>query len=59
MATKKRFEIGDEVALRGIVRLLDVAGPGTVTVEIAATGQRLTVMSESTGVELVAKGKAG
>ena len=46
MATKKRFEIGDEVALRGIVRLLDVAGPGTVTIEIAATGQRLTVMSE-------------
>ena len=24
MATKRRFDIGDEVALRGIVRLLDV-----------------------------------
>ena len=38
MATKRRFDIGDEVALRGIVRLLDVGGPGTVTIEIAATG---------------------
>ena len=30
-----------------------------VTIEIAATGQRMTVMADSTGVELVAKGKAG
>ena len=59
MATKRRFDIGDEVALRGIVRLLDVGGTGTVTIEIAVTGQRMTVMADSTGVELVAKGKAG
>jgi hypothetical protein len=36
-----------------------VGGPGTVTIEIAATGQRMTVMADSTSVELVAKGKAG
>jgi hypothetical protein len=59
MATKKRFDIGDEVALRGIVRLLDVGGDGTVTVEIHATGTRLTVMADSTYIDLVAKGKAG
>jgi hypothetical protein len=59
MATKRRFDIGDEVQLRGIVRLLDVGGYGTMTIEIAATGQRMTVMADSTGVELVAKGKAG
>ena len=59
MATKGRFDIGDEVALRGIVRLLDVGGTGKVTIEIAVTGQRMTVMADSTGVELVAKGKAG
>jgi hypothetical protein len=59
MATKRRFDIGDEVSLRGIVRLLDVGDPGTVTIEIAATGQRMTVMADSTSVELVAKGKAG
>ena len=59
MATKRRFDIGDQVALRGIVRLLDVGGPGTVTIEIAGTGQRMTVMADSTHVELVAKGKQG
>ena len=59
MATKRRFDIGDEVALRGIVRLLDVGGTGTVTIEIAATGQRMTVMADSTGVELVCKGQGG
>jgi hypothetical protein len=47
MAAKRRFDIGDEVALRGAVRLLDLGGPGTVTVEIAATGQRMTVMADS------------
>jgi hypothetical protein len=56
---RRRFDIGDEVALRGIVRLLDVGGPGTLTIEIAATGQRMTVMADSTGVELVAKDKGG
>ena len=50
--TARRFDIGDEVALHGIVRLLDVGGPGTVTIEIAATGQRMTVMADSTSVEL-------
>ena len=57
--TARRFDIGDEVALRGIVRLLDVGGPGTVTIEIAATGQRMTVMADTTSIKLVAKGKAG
>jgi hypothetical protein len=32
-----RFDIGDEVTLRGIVRLLDVGGPNTVTVELRST----------------------
>ena len=58
MATKRRFGIGDEVTLHGIVRLLDAAGPGTVTVEISATGQRMTVQELATGLDLVAKGKA-
>ena len=58
MATKRRFDIGDEVTLHGIVRLLDAAGPGTVTVEISATGQRMTVQELATGLDLVAKGKA-
>jgi hypothetical protein len=38
MATKRWFDINDEAALRGILRLLDVGGPGTVAIEIAATG---------------------
>ena len=41
MAAKRRFDISDEV--RGIVRLLDVGGPGAVTIEITATGQRITM----------------
>ncbi len=45
--------------MHGIVLLLDVGGPGTVTVEISATGQRMTVMADATAVELIAKGKAG
>ena len=55
----KRFGIGDEVALTGVVRLLDVGGPNTVTIELHATGQRITVMADSTYVELVAKEKGG
>ena len=31
---KRPFDIGDEVCLKGTVRLLDVGGPGSVTVEI-------------------------
>jgi hypothetical protein len=45
--------------LRCIVRLLDAGGDGTVKVEIHATGTRLTVMADSTYIDLVAKGKAG
>ena len=58
----KRFNIGDEVALHGIVRLLDVASLGTITIELHSTGQRITVMADSTYVELVvakARGVAG
>ena len=45
--------------MRGIVRLLDVGGPNTVTVELHSTGQRITVMADSTYAELVAKAKGG
>jgi hypothetical protein len=58
MATRKRpFDIGDEVCLKGTVRLLDVGGPGSVTVEIhaTATAQRITVSETSGGIELVGK----
>jgi hypothetical protein len=37
MAKTSRFGIGDEIALRGTVRLVEAAGEGTVTVEIAAS----------------------
>jgi len=62
MATKKRpFDIGDEVCIRGTVRLLDVAGPGSVTVEIhaTATAQRITISETSGGIELIAKAPKG
>jgi hypothetical protein len=36
MATKRRFGIGDEVNVKGIVRLIDVAGPGKITIELLA-----------------------
>ncbi|GLS29312.1 hypothetical protein SAMN04488498_113116 [Mesorhizobium albiziae] len=58
MAGKRRFDIGDEVALRGVVRLLDAAGDGTVTVELAGSGLRYTLRENSSFIELVAKGKA-
>ena len=47
MAAKRRFDISDEV--RGIVRLLDVGGPGAVTIEITATGQRITMADSTPG----------
>lgn len=53
----KRFDIGDEVRLDGIVRLLDAAGPGTVTIELRSTGQRVTIMADSSFVELKANAK--
>jgi len=62
MATKKRpFDIGDEVCLKGTVRLLDVGGPGSVTVEIhaTATAQRVTVSETSGGIQLIAKPPKG
>jgi hypothetical protein len=62
MATKKRpFDIGDEVCLKGTVRLLDLAGPGSVTVEIhaTATAQRITVSETARGIELIAKAPKG
>jgi hypothetical protein len=57
MATKRRFGIGDEVNVKGIVRLIDVAGPGTITIELLATGtaQRITVREDNDEVELVGK----
>lgn len=54
-----RFAIGDEISLRGIVRLVDAAGEGTVTVEVSATGQRITLAAASSHIELVVKAKRG
>jgi hypothetical protein len=54
-----KFGVGDEVSLRGTVRLVDVAGEGMVTIELQSTGHRVTVMANSTGVELVEKAKGG
>ena len=34
MAMRRRFGIGDEVTVKGIVRLIDLAGPGTITIEL-------------------------
>ncbi len=53
------FGIGAEVALLGTVRLVDAAGDVTVPIELHGTGQRVTVMANSTYVELVAKAKGG
>jgi len=49
--------LGDEVNVKGIVRLIDVAGPGTITIELLATGtaQRITVREDNDEVELVGK----
>jgi hypothetical protein len=58
MAAKRRFDIGDEVTLRGVVRLVDVGGDGMVTVELAGSGLRHTLREDSSFIELVAKGKA-
>lgn len=61
MAKRPRspFDVGDEVCLRGVVRLLDVAGEGTVTIEIHATGQRVTVSATAGSIELVSKAPLG
>jgi hypothetical protein len=50
----KRFGVGDTVALQGVVRLVDVAGDNTVTIEFPSTGTRLTVASDSSYLQLVA-----
>jgi hypothetical protein len=34
----KRFGVGDEVAVRGVVWLVDAGGPGTVTIELKVNG---------------------
>jgi len=50
--------VGDEVALRGIVRLVDAAGDGTVTIELKGTEYRVTLYTDnSSQVELIAKAK--
>ena len=54
-----RFGIGDEVTLRGSVRLVDAGGPGTLTIELRSNGQRVTVLASSSFVELVQKAKGG
>ena len=43
---ERRFNIGDEVCIRGVVCLLDAAGVGTVTIEIHATEQRVTLRED-------------
>ena len=48
-----KFSIGDEVALRGTVKLLDVAGDGTITVSLHGTGTRITLWVDSTSIDLV------
>ena len=53
-----RFGIGDEVTLRGTVRLIDAAGDGTVTIELHGTGQRVTVMASSTYASRCPSGKS-
>jgi hypothetical protein len=54
-----KYGIGDQVCLQGEVRLVDAAGEGTVTIEIKSTGQRVTMMAQSTYIELVEKAKGG
>ena len=54
-----RFGIGDEVALRGTVRLVDAAGDGTVTIELGGTGQRVTVMAQGQGRQGLHQGAEG
>ena len=54
-----KFGIGDQVCLQGEVRLVDAAGEGTVTIEIKGTGQRVTMMAQSTYIDLVEKAKGG
>jgi hypothetical protein len=54
-----KYGIGDQVCLQGEVRLVDAAGEGTVTIEIKGTGQRVTMMAQSTYIDLVEKAKGG
>jgi hypothetical protein len=53
-----RFGIGDQVCLQGEVKLVDAAGDGTVTIEIKGTGQRVTMLAQSTYIDLLEKAKA-
>jgi hypothetical protein len=57
MSKHRRFDLGDEVVLQGVVRLIDAGGPGSVTIEVQATGQRITIDEGSAFVALVAKAK--
>ena len=52
----KRFGVGDEVASRGAVRLVDAARDGTVT-RVLATWTRVTLYGDSGHVDLVAPAK--
>ena len=49
----KCFGVGDEVALHGVVRLVDTAGDGTVTIE----RHRVTIMADSSYVDLMGEVK--
>ena len=55
MSKNRRFDLGDEVVLQGVVRLIDAGGPGSVTIEVQATGQRVTIDEGSAFVALVGK----
>jgi len=55
MSKNRRFDLGDEVVLQGVVRLIDAGGPGSVTIEVQATGQRVTIAEGSAFVSLVGK----
>jgi len=50
--TKRRFNVGDEVTVSGIVRMVDADGGGTITIELG-TGLRVTLREESAALELV------
>ncbi len=47
------FSVGDQVALRWLVSLVDKAGENTVTIELQATGQRVTLQVDSSFIDHV------
>ncbi len=50
-----KLSVGDDATLHGVVRLVGWAGDGTVTIELEATGQRLTVRANSRFMDLAGR----